>query len=303
MNDEYVVQNGLGWFSETGTVAMLRRLLTRGSAQGAAHFSDWLQSRMGDFTFKEAYELSGRSLSICVSPATTHERAKLLNHVSSPNVLVRSAVAASCAFPMLFPAQDLLAKNSEGDIVPYAQLVRRKSSARWRDGCMGQDLPLEGLQETFNVNFIVASQANLFVSGYLSTKLTVLKELQEADWLIESAEENLKDTLRDIERLIRNFPCLPKDLIGWIKLANTHWEGNITLVRPSNLVVAPFEVIPAIGNVSERRLIELIHQGEHACLEKCTSIECLIGIEQEITQGVLNLSGGSRDNVVRFFAH
>ena len=303
MDDEYVIQNGLGWFSETGAKAILRRLLTRGSAQGVAHFSDWLRSRMGDFTFKEAYELSGRSLSICVSPAATHERAKLLNHVSSPNVLVRSAVAASCAFPMLFPAQDLLAKNSEGDIVPYGQLVRRKSSARWRDGCMGQDLPLEGLQETFNVNFIVASQANLFISGYLSTKLTVLKELEEADWLIESAEENLKDTLRDIERLVRNFPCLPKDLIGWIKLANTHWEGNITLVRPSNLVVAPFEVLPAIGNVSSRRLIELMNQGERACLEKCTSVECLLGIEQEIRRGVRELSCEPRGGFQSIFRH
>ena len=36
MDDEYVIQNGLGWFSETDTKAMLRRLLTRGSAQGAA---------------------------------------------------------------------------------------------------------------------------------------------------------------------------------------------------------------------------------------------------------------------------
>ena len=290
MDDKYVVQNGLGWFSEAGALRMLRRLLKKGSAQGAAHFSEWLQSRMGDITFREAFELSGRALSICVSPATTHERAKLLNHVSSPNVLVRSAVAASCAFPMLFPAQDLLAKNSKGDIVPYAQLVRRKSSARWRDGCMGQDLPLEGLQETFNVNYIVASQANLFISGYLSTKLTVLRELQEADWLIEASEESFKDTLRDIERLVRNFPFLPKDLIGWIKLANTHWEGNITLVRPSNLVVSPFEILPAIGNVSENRLMELMHQGERACLEKCTSIECLIGIEQEIGLGILALS-------------
>ena len=50
-------------------------------------------------------------------------------------------------------------------------------------------------------------------------------------------------------------------------------------------------------------MIELMNQGERACLEKCTSVECLLGIEKEIRRGVLELSCEGRGRFQSIFAH
>ena len=60
-----------------------------------------------DMTFQEAYEKTGRQISITVSSAEPHQRSRLLNAITSPNVYVRSAVMASCAVPGVFPASDV----------------------------------------------------------------------------------------------------------------------------------------------------------------------------------------------------
>ena len=48
-----------------------------------------------------------------------HEPPRLLNYLTSPHVVVWSAVTASCAFPGLFEAQELMAKDRQGKLVPY----------------------------------------------------------------------------------------------------------------------------------------------------------------------------------------
>lgn len=56
-------------------------------------------------------------------PADTNEPPRLLNFLTAPNALVWSAVAASAAFPGLFPAQNLLAKNAAGETVRWVLVL------------------------------------------------------------------------------------------------------------------------------------------------------------------------------------
>ncbi len=60
---------------------------------------------------------AGRILNVTVCPADTNEPPRLLNYLTAPNALIWSAVAASSAFPGLYPAQHILARNSRGEIV------------------------------------------------------------------------------------------------------------------------------------------------------------------------------------------
>ena len=60
---------------------------------------------------------TGRILNVAVCPADTNEPPRVLNYLSAPNVLVWSAVSCSSAFPFLFMPQDLLARNSRGELV------------------------------------------------------------------------------------------------------------------------------------------------------------------------------------------
>jgi TAG lipase/steryl ester hydrolase/phospholipase A2/LPA acyltransferase len=68
----------------------------------------WLRNNFGDTTFKEAYQKTGRVLNIAVSSTENYEIPRLLNYLTAPNVLIWSAVIASCALPFVFQPVELL---------------------------------------------------------------------------------------------------------------------------------------------------------------------------------------------------
>lgn len=105
-----------------------------------------------DMTFLEAYEKTGRSINITISPAEAHQTSRLLNHIASPNVTIRSAVLASSALPGIFPPVQLQARNVDGEVKPYLP------SRRWIDGSFSQDLPAKRLARMYGVNHFIVSQ-------------------------------------------------------------------------------------------------------------------------------------------------
>src|SRR6056297_304842 len=107
-----------------------------------------------DMTFQEAYEKTGRQISIPVAPAELHQRSRLLNAVTSPNVYVRSAVMASCAVPGVFPPVMLMAKNVHEEPQPYLP------TRRWVDGSIADDLPAKRLQRLYSTNHYIVSMVN-----------------------------------------------------------------------------------------------------------------------------------------------
>ena len=44
---------------------------------------------------------------------------QLLNYLTAPNVLVWSAVLASCAIPLVFEGVELMQKTKSGETIPY----------------------------------------------------------------------------------------------------------------------------------------------------------------------------------------
>ncbi len=114
-----------------------------------------------DLTFQEAYEKTGRQVSISVSPAEVHQRSRLLNAITSPNVFIRSAVMASCAVPGVFPPVTLMAKNQHGEAQTY--LPTRK----WVDGSIADDLPAKRLQRLYSTNHFIVSMVNPIAIPFL----------------------------------------------------------------------------------------------------------------------------------------
>lgn len=105
-----------------------------------------------DMTFQEAYEKTGRSINISISPAEPRQSSRLLNHIASPNVTIRSAVLASSAIPGIFPSVQLKARDVDGKIKAYLP------SRRWIDGSFSQDLPAKRLARMYGVNHFIVSQ-------------------------------------------------------------------------------------------------------------------------------------------------
>lgn len=100
----------------------LHRLRTKGVLQDISKLESFLRGLIGDFTFKEAYDRTGRILNITVSSLLGFGTPRLLNYLTSPDVLIWSAACASCAFPGLYEPVPLVAKDRFKRVVPYSHL-------------------------------------------------------------------------------------------------------------------------------------------------------------------------------------
>lgn len=124
---------------------------------------EWVRGIYGDVTFQEAYDRTGFILNITVSVWGGHEKSRLLNYLTSPNVVIWSAVIASCAIPYIFDPVELVAKDHNGCFVQY-----QPTGLKYVDGSIGGDLPMARISELFNVNAFIVSQVNPHVVPFLS---------------------------------------------------------------------------------------------------------------------------------------
>lgn len=115
---------------------------------------DYLNRVVPDLTFDEAYLRTGRKLNVTVTGLSPGQAPRLLNATTAPNVMIRSALAASCAVYGLYPPVTLQAKNAAGEIVPYLP------DQQWIDGSFADDLPAKRLGRLYGVNHFISSMAN-----------------------------------------------------------------------------------------------------------------------------------------------
>ncbi len=113
-------------------------------------------------TFEEAFNKTGRQVTITVSSDDLHQYSRLLNARTSSNALITQAVRASCAIPYVFTPVQLKAKNSLGDIVPYIP------GRKFADGSVMADMPFHRLARLYGVNHSIVSQTNPLAVPFLS---------------------------------------------------------------------------------------------------------------------------------------
>jgi TAG lipase/steryl ester hydrolase/phospholipase A2/LPA acyltransferase len=121
----------------------------------------FLPTVLGDHTFSRAMRTSRRILNITVSPLRKQQIPRLLNYLSAPEVLVNSAVLASCAIPVAFRPVQLMARR-RGRVEPWL------AKERWIDGSVRSDLPFDALRQMLNINHFITSQTNPHVLPLLS---------------------------------------------------------------------------------------------------------------------------------------
>ncbi|WP_266097042.1 DUF3336 domain-containing protein [Marinobacter salinisoli] len=121
-----------------------------------------LRSNIGEYTFEEAFERTGRSINISVSPIQANQKARLLCGYTSPYLMIWSAALASAAVPGIFPPVTLMKKDIHGNVLPYMPRLK------FVDGSVVSDLPIERLMHLYDVNFTIVSQTNPHVVPFLS---------------------------------------------------------------------------------------------------------------------------------------
>ena len=268
------------FFSGRDFFTSVQHLVRTGALHDIDFFQRCLRALLGDLTFQEAYDRSGgRILCVCVCATRAGEKPRLLTYLTSPHVVVWSAVAASCAFPSLFPPQPLLAKSRDGAFVPW-QPEGKLGPRRWRDGSLENDLPMGALSELFNVNYFLVSQTNPHVVPILRAK----KWFASLGPFCAIAAQFLESEWRHRCRQVLDLAPWA-DAFDFAKLFGQEWEGNVTAVMRFGWR----HMRRIASNPTREFLYETAAMGEREMWPKLATIESNCGIEMELDACVKTL--------------
>lgn len=285
-----------------GVLKRIQRLLTQGSWIDNKHLIRVMRDLMGDITFQEAYNRTRRILNIFVSSASIYELPRLLNYITSPNVLIWSAVAASCSVPMVFAAASLLVKDPiTGENSPW-----NPSPQQWIDGSVEGDVPMARLAEMFNVNHFIVSQVNPHVLPFLlSAELATTKNSPQnpmADWANRLTKLAKDEALHRLHMLaeVGVFPNLVTKISS---VLSQKYSGDITILPKVELKNLPLILTNPTPEFMEKALL----CGERATWPKLSRIRNACAIELELDSAVQALRarlvfGSSQVNPMEFVA-
>ncbi|KAF3252436.1 hypothetical protein TWF217_005834 [Orbilia oligospora] len=263
-----------------GVMARVGRMIKMGAWMDIANLTRVMRNMLGDITFQEAYNRTRRILNICVSPASVYELPQLLNYLTAPNVLIWSAVAASCSLPLLFTPASVLAKNPKTGIAePW-----NASPQKWIDGSVDNDLPMTRLAEMFNVNHFIVSQVNPHVVPFLEKEPIKPINPQGSNGSGESGGyEAWKSTFVSLAmgealhriNLLTEMGIFPTSLTKAKSILSQKYAGDITIFPEVPLV----DLQKLIKNPTPEFMIEAGLRGERATWPRLSRIKNCCAIE------------------------
>ncbi|MEH6581785.1 MAG: DUF3336 domain-containing protein [Halioglobus sp.] len=236
-----------------------------------------------NLTFQEAYAKTGRQISITVAPAEPHQRSRLLNAITSPNLYVRSAVMASCAVPGVFPPVMLMAKNVHGESQPY--LPTRK----WVDGSIADDLPAKRLSRLYSTNHYIVSMVNPIATPFLRNGREPGRLASALGSLgIGVGREILNFYKGMVQKKGDQWPRFNLLLNSIHGLMDQDYSGDINIV-PSFRWYNPTKIL---SHLSEKELMELMQGGEHSCYPNIESIRTCTKISRTMEEILQRFESG-----------
>ncbi|KAM3087885.1 Lipase 5 [Clarireedia jacksonii] len=271
---------------EDGVLERLRRLLTEGAWIDIKHLTRVMRALLGDMTFQEAYNRSRRILNICVSSASVYELPRLLNYVTAPNVMIWSAVAASCSVPLLFSAAELLVKNPiTGESTPW-----NPTPQKWIDGSVDNDLPMTRLAEMFNVNHFIVSQVNPHVIPFIAKdEETIRKDAQKEGntgpgWVYKLTNLAKDEALHRLQ-VLAELGIFPNLVTKCKSILSQKYSGDITILPEID-----YKDFPRIlKNPTTQFMIQASLCGERATWPKLSRVRNHCAVELELDVAVQKL--------------
>ncbi len=238
---------------------LLSRLLKKRGSVRIDHVRESIERNIPDLTFQEAFERTGRYINISIAPHESYQKSRLLNAIASPNVMIRSAVMASCAIPGIFPPVTLSAKNKNGKVVPYLP------SRKWVDGSMTNDLPSKRLTRLFGVNHFVVSLTNPVILPFVRDA-PIQNEWWRAASQLSSAliKETTQFNYTIAKPFFKYWPKLAVAANGINSIVQQYYHGDINIVADFS-VVKPAHLL---SSLTYEEIAALITNGEKATWPK-----------------------------------
>ncbi len=240
----------------------LREALRGGAMMSGDQLERCLSGNIGEYTFSEAFDRTGRIICITVSPADPHQQGRILNYLTAPHVLMRRAVLASCAVPGVFPPVMLEARNFAGDVIPYMP------GKRWIDGSLSSDLPMLRLARLHNINHYIVSQTNPHIVPFMAQ---IDREQSQRRGLAPLAAELVKTSGTGALRLARKHldPYGGGRMLHKIdNIVRQRYSGDINLYPRST----PQRFLRVFTNPGPEDIQRYIRSGERATWPKLERI-------------------------------
>lgn len=179
----------------------IERLTMEGFLLDPDVLNESIRANVGDVTFAEAYQRTGCILNIVVSPPT-EEIPSLLNHLTVPNVLVRSAAMLSHFTSVVYQKSRrpiyLLSKDADGNIetIVISAAPHETILSSQRPGpCLARDHPTRRLRQQFNVEHFIICQARPYLAPFIQPSLPYVRG-QDRSWFPRIFTGLLKHSLQ-----------------------------------------------------------------------------------------------------------
>lgn len=204
----------------------------------------------------------------------------LLNYITAPDVVIWSAVVASCAVPFFYKSVEILSKcPKSGQIGPW-----HFTNTTWIDGSMRNDLPTKAMAEMFNSNHCIVSQVNPYI-------VPLLKLMDDSNLffrggrIIKKILSLLNSEISFRLRQIKSFGVFPILCDGFEGMLNQKYHGDITILPDQTWK----QIISAFKHLSRDDYKSLIIYGERACWPKITIIKNSMTIEKQLEKIIRDL--------------
>lgn len=207
--------SGWGLFLER-----VRRMAWTGTLLDSGQLEKCVRGNVGDYTFFEAYQRTGRILSISVMGKESTTLPRLLNYLTAPNVVIWSAVVASCSVPGVFSSQELMVKEPNGEIQAFYL-----KGVEFSDGSFGSDIPTVGLSHLFNCNNFIVSQVNPHVVPLQKMPKTLPFVWSIFNFIIHEIRLYVDSLCRNLQRC----GIFPSTVRWWHGVVMQEYFGDVTI--------------------------------------------------------------------------
>ncbi|WP_051275334.1 DUF3336 domain-containing protein [Aestuariibacter salexigens] len=220
-------------------------------------------------TFEEAFQKTGKHITVTVSPADLHQYSRLLNAKTSPNAIITQAVRASCAVPVIFDPVQLKAKAANGDILPYIP------NRRFADGSLMADMPFSRLARLYGVNHSIVSQTNPIAVPFLS------RERKHSDSIGSKTMRHLANLAKmnsvfafDVMENLTSNKAAKLALHKVRSVIEQQYVGDVNILPDRNLG----NISRILSNPTLATITDLIESGERATWPHINTIKRNIAI-------------------------
>eukprot|EP00924_Labyrinthula_sp_SR-Ha-C_P016466 maker-scaffold_6-snap-gene-4.19-mRNA-1 protein AED:0.00 eAED:0.00 QI:111/1/1/1/1/1/2/85/783 len=225
-----------------------------------------IRDAIGDITFLEAYKKTGRIINITVtehkgdSETESTEFPRLLNYLTTPDILIWSACAASCSLPGVFEPSKLF-KKLDNEVIECDL-----NGVKWKDGSIENDLPAKRIKEMFDINHFIVSQVNphaKILAPHTEIDFSGRMPNREANFYTWTWRWTgrvvmfLRDQLRSYAKHLAD--CMPFQFLAEIiPLLTQKYHGDITIT--TNVTLADLKML--LRNPTREQYKQLTEEGQ-----------------------------------------